>query len=270
MIPTVRTLGGHRRVPLAGFLKFLEETNREVVSQIPGVPQIPAVKVPLEATTLAEQRLRFKESLVTGDEDGCRKVLTDWFAHHESFALVADEFIAATMTEIGDAWDCGKLEVYQERRACEICARLLHEFRRLIPSAPENAPLALGGTPAGDHYTLATQVVETVLRESHWRSVNLGSNLPLETFVAAVREQKPRMLWLSISHYDDEARFIADYENMRKQLPDDLIIVLGGRALNDRLRPKLKFTGHCDSMQHLAEFAQALHGRRFPIDTSEN
>jgi methanogenic corrinoid protein MtbC1 len=212
----------------------------------------------------------FADALEVGDEAVCRKALTDAYAATESFALLADEFIAETFHLLGEKWTCGEIEVYQERRGCEICSRILYEFRRLIPEAPLNAPLALGGSPSGDNYSLPSQLIDLVLRECRWRSMNLGCNLPLSTVLAAAIEHNPKMVWLSVSHLENPDEFLAEYTRFHRQLPPDTMIVLGGRALNDVLRPKMKYTGFCDSMQQLTEFATALHGTRPSFRSSTN
>ncbi len=267
VIPTVRTVGGHRRIPLAGFMEFLDQTNREVITPLPGVtshsPSSPDENID-------DLRATFETALKEGDEQTCRQVLTRWYSRKDSFSLLADEFIAAAFHSLGELWDCGELEVYQERRGCEICSRILHEFRRLIPAAPSNAPLALGGSPEGDQYSLPSQLIELVLRESSWQTMNLGPNLPLTSIAAAVEKHRPRLLWLSVSHLESRDDFVRDYRQLTDTLPEDIMIVLGGRALTDDIRPKLKYTGHCDNLQQLAAFANALHGRRHSIHTSMN
>jgi methanogenic corrinoid protein MtbC1 len=139
-----------------------------------------------------------------------------------------------------------------------------------MPDVPANGPLAIGGAPEGDQYSLPTQIVELVLRESGWRTMNLGANLPLETVAAAVAQHKPRMLWLSVSHLANEDRFVDDFRKLSKNLPGETVVVIGGRALTDQLRPRLDYTGHCDNMQQLASFASALHGKRHSLQSSEN
>ena len=163
------------------------------------------------------------------------------------------------MHRVGDQWDCGELNVYQERHGCELISRLLVEFRRIIPEPPSNAPLAIGGTPEGDYYGMSTQLVELVLRSCNWRTINLGTNLPLESVAAAIGEHKPRMVWLSVSHLTDQEEFIEQFGELQSAIPPDTLVVLGGRALTDDIRPKLKYTGYCDNMQHLESFVQALH-----------
>lgn len=279
VIPTVRTVGGHRRIPVEGFKEFLASSHRQVVTPFAAtrVGETGGIgKGDTEpwtedsASSTDELKHRFHLALAGGDEADCCQILTSLYARTNRFCDLADEFIAATLRAFGTEWNCGALKIYQERRGCEICARLLHELRRLIPEPPANGPLAIGGSPAGDRYTLATQLCELVLRESGWRAVNLGTNLPLETMALAAAEYRPRMLWLSVSHLEDVEAFIADYQTLCRSLAEGTLIVLGGRALTDELRPRLKYTGHCDNMRQLAEFATALHGRRPAYQTSTN
>lgn len=258
-IHTVRTVGGHRRIPLGDFLKFLERTNRRV--RVPEFASEPARGAVAGGNLPDELTQQFLSALERGDEAQCRQVLTSAWAATRRVARVADEIIASAFHKIGERWACGLLEVFQERRACEICGRLLHEIRRLLPEPPAEAPLAIGGAPAGDQYTLPTQLVELVLLEQGWRGMNLGCNLPLSTLVEAVRIHRPRMMWLSVSHLDTTVEFLEQYEAMRKALPADLLIVVGGRALTDQLRPKLAYTGYGDNLQQFATLVSALrHG----------
>lgn len=270
-IPTVRTVGGHRRIPLSSFLKFLEETDRNVMLPIAakGFDRTSGNSPQPNLSTGDPQQL-FEMALSSGEDTKCRDLLTAAYARKESLAWLADTFISTTMKAFGDQWNCGDLEIYQERRGVEICARLLYEFRRLIPEPPGNGPLALGGSPEGDLYSLPTQIVELVLREAGWRAMNLGANLPLPTLAAAIEEHRPRLLWLSVSHLDDSKKFVEQYAELCKKLPSETIVVLGGRALDDEVRPQLEYTAHCDNMQQLASFAQALHGRRHSLESSEN
>lgn len=281
VIPTVRTVGGHRRIPLDGLLEFLETTNRQLVRPEEIGLTIPASRMGIdtrlpevntedvsEATHLL--RAKFEEAVVAGDEKACRRVLSQWFAIEQKFSKLADELIAHTFHRLGEMWSCQTLEVYEERRGCEICTQLLYELRRLIPEPAPNAPLAVGGSPEGDHYSLPSQMVEIVLRECGWRPSNLGINLPLKTLAAAIRRSAPKMFWLSVSHIEDTEFFLRSYREFCDLIPKETVIVLGGRALDDRIRPHLKYTAHCDNLQQLARFATAMHGGDYNLKASTN
>ena len=280
-IPTVRTVGGHRRIPLDGLLEFLETTNRQLVKPEEIGLTIPASRISSESRISGQLtddiseatrvlREKFEEAVIAGDEKACRRVLTQWFAIEQKFSKLADELIAHTFHRLGEMWSCQNLEVYEERRGCEICTQLLYELRRLIPEPAPNAPLAIGGSPEGDHYSLPSQMVEIVLRESGWRPSNLGVNLPLRSLAAAVRRSNPKMFWLSVSHIEDIEKFLSSYREFCDQIPKETVIVLGGRALDDRIRPQLRYTAHCDNLQQLARFAAAMHGGDYNLKASTN
>lgn len=203
---------------------------------------------------------QFQQALVAGDELRCRDLITKWTRRFPGTAKMGDQLIAGAMERIGRMWECGRAEVFEERRSCEVCMHLLHELRSQVAQPSSSAPRAVGGTLAGDHYALASQLVELVLRESGWNATNLGGNLPLEAMLTAVRRERPRLLWLSISHVPEIESFIKAYEIFYAQLPADLVVAVGGRALTDELRPRIGYTAHCDNLEQLAALAQAISG----------
>ncbi len=163
-IPTIRTQGGHRRIPLDGLVHFLESSNRRIFD--PKAIGLTSKRVskteatqegsdePAGEDSIDEHRIRFRESLLSGDELGARRALVKWYTRRPSIAGLADELVAKTFHHIGELWACEKIDVYQERRGCEICLKLIHELRRLIPEVSGDAPVAIGGAPSQDHYSI--------------------------------------------------------------------------------------------------------------------
>ncbi len=235
-IQTVKTLGGHRRIPLDGLLTFLESTNREIanhaaIGMLPrsAVASADDQVVGVLHPSVDDETLRqyFEDALIRGDEKECRRIIIEYFDRSDSFAEIGDRLIGLTFRRIGELWHRGEVEVFQERRACELCSRLLHEFRRLFPEPSSNSPLAIGASSSGDNYALPSLLVEVVLREIGWRSMNLGTNLPFSTLTEAVRYERPKMVWLSVSHLHDKERFVEEYMQFWNSLPRDTIVVLG-------------------------------------------
>jgi excisionase family DNA binding protein len=266
VIRTDRTLGGHRRIPLENLMEFLESTNRRVLDpKAIGLAlnsKLPSTEgVAIAPTNLAEQaalRERFERAVVSGNEPDARRVISQWYASTGSVVSIADDLLAPTFTSIGHLWQCGELEIYQERRGCEICMRLVHELRRLLPEPTGAAPLAMGGTAAGDQYQMPTQLIDLIFRENGWRSENLGCDLPFSSMLSAARKHMPKIFWLSISHVRDESQFIVDCDHFAKQLPKGILLVIGGHALHEGLRRKLTYSSHCDNMNQLATLARTI------------
>jgi len=269
LISTIRTAGGHRRIPLESLLEFLRRTSRELVH-----PAVLGLDRPIKCQPavppsgdVAEQ---FADALAMGQETECRRLLTRHYLQHRSAARTAEEFIANTMHRFGEAWDCNELEVYQERRGCDICLRLIYELRQLIAEPAAADPVAIGGAPAGDPYQLPTALIELVLREAGWNATSLGSNLPWETLRQAVRDYRPKLFWLSVSTPVEAGEFLTNYSKFIADLPSDVMVVVGGRGLTDQLRPRMRYTAHCDNLHQLADLAAAMRRRNLDVRISNN
>jgi MerR family transcriptional regulator, light-induced transcriptional regulator len=255
LLKTVRTPGGHRRVAVADVVDFLRKSGQELVR--PALLGLPSTTG--EGTlAIARARDQMRTALLAGDVELCRRIAFDLHLAGKSVSTICDSVLAESMREIGDRWSCDQAEVYQERRASTICLRLLSELRSSIPAPAEKQPLAIGGTPECDPYSLPTTMAETVLRQNGWRAQSLGSRLPFSTLVAAIRDLRPNLFWLSVSHLENADRFLAEYRAFYEEVRSEVAVVVGGRALTEPLRRQMEYSAFGDNMQHLEAFAQTL------------
>lgn len=258
-IPTVRTMGGHRRITVDGLQTFIRETGREVrLPEVLGMPPLAALRPTRVPGAELPAQQAFRELLANGDEAGCREQLHRSISGGVAKSKAAEDLITDAMHGLGSAWQEHDLDPYQERRGCDICVRLINELRSELPPLPADAPYAFGGTPNGDPYQLPTALVELALRELGWNAVSLGSNLPLDSFLQAAHDCEPQLVWLSVSAVEDPATFIAQQNRLSELLGENVPLLVGGRALNDELRPKLRYTAHCDSVSHMVELASMM------------
>ena len=258
LIPTVRTAGGHRRLPISGVLTFLRETNQNLVD-----PEILGLPATSGKTDWVTDRARdvLRESLLIGDEASCRQVIFDLWLAGQRLSEICDRVIAGAFVDIGDKWVCREAEVYQERRACEIVIRALHELRSALPAGDPHC-VALGGTAEGDQYVIPTTAAEIVLRDAGWQAHSLGSSIPFASLAVAIREHQPRLFWLSVSHVADRPRFLEGFQLLNTAASEaGTAITVGGFALDEGLRQQMRYSAFCDTMQHLEEFANTLRAR---------
>lgn len=200
---------------------------------------------------------RFSDALLHGRHPDCIRQIDLLVALGFPLATAADLLLTPAMHRLGERWECGEAAVYQERRACNIALELIHRLKQRL-SASIEGPVAIGGSPQGDHYQLPTALVELALCERGWRATSLGSNLPLFDFLKAVQEYQPRVVWFSISHVDDEDALVEDFNRLATSLPKQTALLIGGRGATDSIRPRLRYTGHCDSLRNLADLADSL------------
>lgn len=255
LIPTVKTAGGHRRMPISGVMKFLRSTGQTLVR--PEELGLPSASGEAKRA-IGEASGDIARALVDGNEAVARRIVTDLYVAGHSATELCDRVLAPAFEQVGKEWECGAAEVYQERGACESCERILNELRGLIAPTEETAPIACGATLGGDYYTLPTRMVELTLREAGWRATSLGSNLPAATLAAAIRSVRPRLFWISVSFIPRLDQFHRDLCELRQTCGSTTTLVLGGRALTADVTRDLGEIVVLQGMQPLRAFAGAL------------
>lgn len=256
LIETVRTAGGHRKMPIAEVLRFVREHDHKLAS--PEVLGLPPVS-DHAGLGLTRGKPRLVDALLAGDELLARQIVLDLYLAKHSLSVICDQVIAAAFREIGDRWACHTADVYQERRGCEIVLHILFDLRR-VQQAPAGKWLATGGTIEGDLYSLPSAMAELVLRQSGYRATSLGTSIPFASLVKAVQETQPKVFWLSVSHIREGLDFVASFAALSQACTAvGTALVVGGRALTEDLRQQMNYSAYCDTMQHLEGFATSLH-----------
>ncbi len=97
------------------------------------------------------------------------------------------------------------------------------------------------GTVRGDIHDIGKDIVGFVLDINGFEVIDLGINVPEETFVEAVREHRPQVLALSgfLSLAFDSMKSTVDQVG-EAGLADDLHVIIGGGQMDETVR---KFTG---------------------------
>lgn len=184
-----RSAGGHRRLQVAEVLRFAQRSG--IVLRDGGMLGL-APPRPDRGLAGAVRR-----ALTDGDEGVLRsRLLAARLAGIPIHAL-ADGPIRAAMTAIGRRWEHGPEGIAIEHRATLVAVRAVSALRDALPQPTPDAPLAVGGAPAGDPYLLPTLLAGLVLQEAGWRTVDLGPDTPDEALCAAARRHHASLVWLS-------------------------------------------------------------------------
>lgn len=256
VIASVRTVGGHRRISMPAVMRFLQDTGRELVSpEVLGLPPNTG-----HGKTVMNRALSLvTQALIGGDEQALQRLVFDLLLAGHSIRDVCDKVIAPAFRDIGARWQHGELEVYQERRGVEMCLRTLSRVRDTIPDAAPEAAVAIGVSPETDPYALPTLMISLALREHGWRSENLGNNVPLRSVVVALRDLKPRLVWLSVSWIKDANEFTRDCIQLFERCQSaGASFAVGGRGLTPELRAQIRYSCYCETLEELIQFADTV------------
>ena len=264
-ITAVKTAGGHRRLRQSQVISFLRErTKYELQDPMSiGLPDLSGFNV----SDLSDAANQYRQSLVAEEEDKCHRLLMYLYVNGWQIEEIADRVISEAFKRIGTQWQHGNLEIYQERRACEMCLEGLGRIKTMLNTPEPDALTAIGGTVENDHYTLCTKSIEVALISHGWQAKSLGSNLPFSTLLQAALTKRPNLMWLSASYLKEEDSFIRDFNLMAEQIPKSTTLVVGGFAIKPWFWPKIRNAIYCENLVQLIATVKQVDHRAIRFDS---
>lgn len=220
-----RTAGGHRKLPMSAVLELVRETGREVSN--PAALGMVAVSARRKPSQVQNELLT---ALLASEEQAARELLLGLYQQGATIVEIGDELLCPVFGDIGDGWERGEIAVHQERRCCEIAITVLHELRRWLPTADENAPVALTATPQQDFAEVPIRLVELVLQSLGWRTVMAGSGLPVEEIRRATLLRQPQLVCISATHLEDAGSYVDEHNRLLDSKNTGVPVVIGGGA----------------------------------------
>ncbi len=257
LIAASKTVGGHRRLQLDAVLNFLRQSGKPI--RDPKAIALPTGCGMDMPASIQEGKDLFMKAILAGDEQAAKRVVIDVFVSGYSITEICDQLVTPTFQEIGNLWQGGDVQVYEERRACEVCQATVYELRRAVQQGAEDRPLAMGGTLDGDPYTIATSLAELVLRDIGWQAESLGNMLPFDAIRSAIMDRQPKLFWVSVTTIRDQQKFIADF-NLLFDVAQSTgtALVVGGQALTPDIRQQVRYSQFSDTYAHLETFGKTL------------
>ena len=140
-----------------------------------------------------------------------------------------EHVIVPLIHQIGERWREGSLRVVHEHIA-SVTVRIALEGMRNISTVPAAAPRLVVTTPAGQLHELGALLVAATATTEGWRATYLGANLPAEEIAAATEKLQAQAAALSIVYPPDDPHLGSELYNLRRSLPTDVVLIVGGRA----------------------------------------
>jgi MerR family transcriptional regulator, light-induced transcriptional regulator len=262
ILPAQKTQGGHRKLLRAEVLALARQGELPY-RDLTALTVASTRNQPPNLSLLAQSLLA---AILRGDGAETSALIRRAYHSAVSIESLADQVIAPAMAEVGDCAVTDRIDIWVEHRATQLCTAAIFDLKsELEARAERNRPIAIGAAPEGDPYLLATVLAQVVLLDNGWEAVNLGPNTPLTSLAKAMRELRPKLLWLSVSHLEDKAAFIRSYRELYRAAERyGVPVAIGGQAIASDVRSTIPYTTYGDGLTQLAAFARTLHPRPKP------
>jgi len=180
-----------------------------------------------------ELRRRLADRLVAGDEPGSWAVVEAALASGATPEEVVVEVVGTAMRTVGDRWQTGELTVDDEHRASSVVIRLVGRLGPIVARRGPKRGTIVIGTPPGERHGLPTALATNVLRGRGYDVVDLGADVPVEAFAAAVEKAAgPLAAAIGVTGGDHDRGVRAVIRAIHQTAPDVPVFV-GGAGVAD-------------------------------------
>lgn len=169
--------------------------------------------------------------------------------------------LAPLTRSLGELWRSGEITAAQEHFASAVIRTFLATASRPFALA-DHTPKLIVTTPAGQLHELGAVMVGALAANLGWRVLYLGTSLPATEIAGTAIKNQVRAVALSIVYPDDDPHLGPELELLRRLLPAEIKIVVGGRAASS-YRPTLDRIGALQTTT-LEELNTILDNLRLP------
>lgn len=167
-------------------------------------------------------------------------------------AHFVQDILAPLATRVGAEWARGGIEVYEEHLFTEATVRVLRQAIAAIPAG--QGPTVLLTTVPNEPHGLGLLMVESVLALEGARSINLGTQLPLQEIVRAAEAYRADIVGLSFSASFHVRRIPEVLQALRAALDPAVQLWAGGEALRrvpaiEGVQPFVTLEGAVDALR---------------------
>lgn len=177
------------------------------------------------------------------------------------------EVVPASNRLVGEAWNCGELQIHEEHLYSECLQQVLRTAIAAVPPPARGARRVLLATLPREHHGFGLLMVQALMASQGWACLPLGVNVPGLSVAAAAKDWKPDVIALSFSRAYSARDLLSGLAELRALVPLPVEIWLGG-ACAGLTRPELTALPGLRRLAELPMLEAALAEMRGPGATA--
>ena len=254
-----RTVGGHRRFPLAEVMRFQTERGLGAAT---GVATLPAADADAKAATFDAEEVagQFFEALRRGHAGEATALLLEAHMLGAELDRIFDEVVAPSLHRVGDFWYGEEMSVADEHLATCTATRAVESLAASTRRAGAKAGAAVCCAAEEEMHTLPVLCAQALLEGAGWDVRNLGGHTPFFALAEYVEKQRPSLVCVSATLQRELEHNARDYAQLSAAARAcGARVVLGGEGFRaGAVRARFTADLHAETFKDLSEFVRGL------------
>lgn len=184
----------------------------------------------IEWDSLAKQ---YAKSAVVGDESGCSEILDSVFRAEMPMLEIYQELISSAMKYVGTWYKVGAIDEGQEHMASAITERMMSRTVMIAGPTRRHGLSAILGCGPDNWHVIGLRMLADYLKLCGWKTLFMGANVPIKSFVNAVKNHEPDMVLTSCSAEESIESALKLLEALQVARPKlhPFVVGIGGAAV---------------------------------------
>jgi MerR family transcriptional regulator, light-induced transcriptional regulator len=253
-----RTVGGHRRFPLAEVMRF--QTERGLGAATAGAPAAVATVTAAATFDAGQAREQFFEAVRRGRAGEATALLLEAHMLGAGLDTIFDEVVAPSLRRVGDLWYGEEMSVAEEHLASSTASRAVEALAASTRRTGAKAGAAVCCAAEEEMHTLPVLCAQALLEGAGWEVRNLGGHTPFFALAEYVEKHRPALVCVSATLQRELEHNVRDYAQLTAAARAcDARVVLGGEGFRDEaLRARFPADVHAESFKDLSALVGKL------------
>lgn len=255
-----RTVGGHRRFPLAEVMRFQIERGL-------GASAVAAPAAALSATDAAaafdpaRAAGQFFDTIRRGRAGEAAALLLEAHMQGAELETIFDEVVAPSLHRVGDDWYGEEMSVADEHLATSTATRAVESLAGATRKSGAKAGAAVCCAAEEEMHTLPVLCAQAVLEGAGWDVRNLGGHMPFFALAEYVERQRPALVCVSATLQRELEHNARDYAQLSAAARAcGARVVLGGEGFRaSAVRARFPADLQAENFRDLSKFVRELN-----------
>lgn len=207
---------------------------------------------------------KLKEAVIAGDRDEAIKISREIVDKGLDPLEALERGLVASVLEVGEKWvkeEVFLADLVMSAEAMKAASEVLKPEIIRRGGVVKKLGKVVIGTVAGDIHDIGKNIVATMLEASGFEVVDLGVDVPTETFIEKVRELKPDVLGLSALLTTTMLEQKNVIEALKREgLRDKVKVIVGGAPVTEEWAKNIGADGYAEDAIRAVRLVKKLLG----------
>lgn len=234
-----KTPGGHRKFLMKHVVEFSNSQSFEPIGTLTlpeGDELAPAIELAVLMRDFKTLTNIFIQKALSPDRTDLFKFFSYLYQHHVQLWEMFDFVLGPGMQTIGERWEKGEIGINHEHRASYETLEALSQLQTQVSTQHPVDRSVICACIEDELHEIGLRCASYIFEEAGWRVHYLGARTPVDSLIAAMKEQKPDAVCISVTNLEHNGALRSSLARVTEAGQKKHIqIILGGRGVDHSL-----------------------------------